>query len=102
MTDKIVVFSTADSEEQARLLAYGLVERKLAACVSILPGATSVYRWKDKIEATAEWTLIIKSSLELFPALEAELRRLHTYEVPECIAVPIVAGSADYLAWLSR
>ena len=100
MTDKIVVLSTADSEEQARKLARALVEKNLAACVNILPGARSIYRWRGQIEEASEWLLVIKSRRDLFRALEAELHRLHSYEVPECIALPVVDGSADYLAWI--
>lgn len=102
MTDKIVVLSTCDSEEQAAKVARGLVERKLAACVSILPGARSIYRWKGQIEDTAEWVLVIKSRRDLFDALRTELQKLHSYEVPEVVALPIVDGSEGYLAWLDR
>ena len=102
MTDKIVVLATADSEDQARKLACGLVEKRLAACVNILPGALSVYRWKGQIEESPEWVLIIKSRRDLFAALKAEIQQLHTYEVPECIALPIVEGSVEYLAWLDQ
>lgn len=102
MTDKIVVLSTCASEQQARELARHFVERRLAACVNIIPAVRSVYRWKDKIEEDAEWLLVIKSRRDIFPALREELAKLHTYEVPEAIALPVVDGSEAYLAWLER
>jgi len=102
MTDKIVVFSSCDSEEQAGQIARALVEQRLAACVNILPGARSVYRWKGEIEDGAEWILIIKSRRELMDQLRVALGKIHAYEVPELLAVPVVDGSPAYLAWLDR
>jgi periplasmic divalent cation tolerance protein len=100
MTDKLVVLSTCDSEEQAALMARRLVERRLAACVSIVSGARSIYRWKDAIEDSAEWLLVIKSRRDLFHALQEEIARMHSYEVPEMIALQVVDGSESYLSWL--
>ena len=100
MTDKIVVFTTCDSLEIASKLARNLVEQRLAACVNILPGARSIYRWQEKIEDTTEWLLVIKSRRDLFFALRTAVEKLHTYEVPELIAIPVVDGSEPYLAWL--
>ena len=100
MTDKIVVLTTCDSEKHAEKLARHLLEQRVAACVNILPKARSIYRWKEKVEETAEWVLIIKSRRDLFAALRAEIQKLHTYEVPELIALPVVDGSEAYLAWL--
>jgi periplasmic divalent cation tolerance protein len=111
MTDKIVVLTTCESEEEAVRVARHLVEKKLAACVNILPQARSIYRWanksgpdkgKIKIEDTSELVLIIKSRRDLFDALRAEIGKIHSYEVPEVIALPVVDGSAEYLAWLDR
>ena len=102
MTDKIVVLSACDSEAQATTVARALVERRVAACVNILPGARSIFRWKGKVEDAAEWLLVIKSRRDLFEALRAELQRVHSYEVPEVIALPVVEGSQGYLAWLDR
>jgi periplasmic divalent cation tolerance protein len=102
MTDKIVVFSTCDSEEQAGRIARELVEQRLAACVNVLPGARSVYRWKGQMEDSAEWLLIIKSRRDLMDKLRAAIGKIHTYEVPELLAVPVVDGSENYLAWLDR
>ena len=102
MTDKIVVFSTCDSEEQAGRIARALVEQQLAACVNILPGARSIYQWKGQIEDAAEWMLIIKSRRDLMEQLRAAIGKIHSYEVPELLAVPVVDGSESYLAWLDR
>jgi periplasmic divalent cation tolerance protein len=101
MTDKIVVVSTCAGEEEAARLAQVLVEARLAACVTILPGARSVYRWQGAIETAAEYVLLIKSSRELFEPLRAALERAHTYDVPEILALPVVAGSVNYLSWLA-
>ncbi len=100
MTDKIVVLTTCDSEMLAEQLARHLVEHRLAACVNILPKARSIYRWQEKMEDAGEWVLLIKSRRDLFAALRAEIQKLHTYEVPEVIAIPIVDGSEAYLGWL--
>lgn len=102
MTDKIVVLSTCDSVEEARKLARILVEAKLAACVNIVPGITSVYRWKGKIEEDAEWLLVIKTRRELFDQLRSKTADSHSYEVPELIALPIEDGAAPYLEWMER
>jgi periplasmic divalent cation tolerance protein len=102
MTDKIVILSTCDSEEQAARVARHLIEKRLAACVNILPGARSIYHWKGAIEEAQEFVLLIKSRRDLFPKLRAELLTVHSYEVPEVIAIPIVDGSEQYLTWLDR
>lgn len=102
MTDKIVVFSTCGSEEEAVRVARTLIESQLAACVNILPQIRSIYRWQGAIEDGAEWLLVIKTKRELFPALTAKLRTVHSYEVPEAIALPIVDGLPEYLAWIDR
>ena len=99
MTDKIVVLTTCDSEQHAEKLARHLVEQRVAACVNLLPKARSIYRWNEKIEDSTEWMLIIKSRRDLFAALRAEIQKLHTYETPELIALPVVDGSESYLAW---
>jgi len=100
MTDKIVVLSTCDSEERAVVLARTLVEQRLAACVNILPGARSIYRWQGKIEDASEWVLVIKTRRALFARLHETIAKTHSYEVPEVIALPILDGSEPYLAWL--
>ena len=100
MTDKIVVLTTCNSQEQGAQLARHLIEHRLAACVNILPGARSFYRWKDNIENTAEVVLMIKSRRDMFPQLREAIAHLHTYEIPEVIALPVVDGSDPYLNWL--
>ena len=101
MTDKIVVLSTCASPEEAGKIARTLVEKRLAACVNILPAVRSIYRWKDVIEDDQEALLLIKSSRELFNELRAEIERQHSYEVPEAVAIPIVDGLERYLEWMA-
>jgi len=101
MTDKRIVLSTAGSEEEARKIAHELVERQLAACVNIVPQIESVYRWQGKIESSREWLLLIKTTAEQFEKVRDAIRELHSYDLPECIAVAIVDGSPEYLRWLA-
>jgi len=100
MTDKIVVFSACSTLEEARRIARKLIEERLASCVNLTPGVRSLYRWKGEIEEADECLLVIKSSRDLFDRLRLELEKAHTYEVPEVVAVPILAGSPNYLNWL--
>jgi len=100
--DAIVVFMTAANGEEATRLAEMLVGAHLAACVQILPEMESVYRWQGKIERQSEVLLIAKTTRGKFDDLEREVRALHSYDTPEIVAVPIVAGSAPYLEWLSK
>jgi len=100
MTDKIVVFSTAASAEEAEKIARSLVEARLAACVNVIPEIRSFYRWQGKTEASTEWLLVIKSSRERFDALRAAVEKLHSYDVPELIALPVVEGARNYLNWM--
>jgi periplasmic divalent cation tolerance protein len=100
MTDKRIVLTTAGSEEEAQKLAHALVERRLAACVNVVPGVHSVYRWQGKVEAANEWLLLIKTTAAVLTDVRDVLRELHSYEVPECIALPIEEGSSIYLQWL--
>jgi periplasmic divalent cation tolerance protein len=101
MTDEpIVVFMTAANGEEATRLAELLVVAHLAACVQILPEMESVYRWKGGIERQAEILLLAKTTREKFDDLERAVRALHSYEIPEIVALPITAGSAPYLEWL--
>jgi periplasmic divalent cation tolerance protein len=102
MTDKLVVLSTCGTAEEAGRIARHLVQSRLAACVAVSAEQKSVYHWKGAIEETSEWGLTIKTSRALFPELQRELRRLHSYEVPELLALPVVDGDADYLAWMDR
>jgi periplasmic divalent cation tolerance protein len=102
MTDKIAVLTTCGSEKEARRIARGLVEARLAACVAATPGTVSVYRWKGVLEESAEWSLAIKTRRDLFAAVCAEIRRLHSYETPEIVALQIVDGSPEYLEWMDN
>jgi periplasmic divalent cation tolerance protein len=102
MTDKIVVLVTCESAEQARRIAKSLVERRLAACANLQrTPVESLYRWKGRIHRAAEFLLIIKTTRRRFAALEREVKRLHSYDVPEIVALPLIAGSREYLAWIS-
>ena len=100
MTDKIVVLSTCADPADAERIARALVEGRLAACVSIVPAIRSFYRWKGAIEDNGEVMMIIKSSRDLFAALRAELEKLHPYDVPEILALPVVEGAENYLNWI--
>jgi periplasmic divalent cation tolerance protein len=103
LTDKCLVLVTCGSTAEARRIARAVVEERLAACVNILPGAVaSIYRWKGKMESARERLLLIKTSRKRLAKLRAAVKRLHSYDVPEFIAVPIVAGSRAYLAWLDE
>jgi periplasmic divalent cation tolerance protein len=101
MTDKRIVLSTAGSEDEARKIAHHLVEQRLAACVNIVPQIESVYRWKEKVESSQEYLLLIKTSAERFPQIRDAIRELHSYELPECVAISIEDGSSEYLQWLA-
>jgi uncharacterized protein involved in tolerance to divalent cations len=103
LTGKCLVFVTCASAAEAKRIARAIVEARLAACVNILPGSVnSVYRWKGKVESVRERLLLIKTSQKRLPKLQAAVQRLHSYDVPEFIAVPVVAGSRAYLAWLDE
>jgi periplasmic divalent cation tolerance protein len=102
MTDKIVVLSTCASVEEAERLAQALVEKRLAACVNVVKGVRSVYRWNDAIENEEEVLLLIKTGRALLDDLRTEIERIHSYEVPEVIALSVVDGSERYLSWMNR
>ena len=98
----VVVLITASSRNEAEGIARLLVEKMLAACVNIVEGVTSIYRWKGSIEKSSEVLLIVKTTLEKVPALIDAVRSVHSYEVPEIIALPIIAGFEKYLDWVSE
>lgn len=102
MTDKRLVLTTTASVEEARSLARGLVERKLAACVNIVPRVESIYNWQGKVEEAAECLLVIKSNEASWPSLREAILELHTYDVPEVIMVAIEDGAPGYLQWLGE
>jgi periplasmic divalent cation tolerance protein len=102
MTDKIVVLTTCASQEEAEKIARHLVQKRVAACVSANAGVTSVYHWQGRMEESKEVALAIKTRRGLFPQVLEELRRVHSYEVPEVLALPVVEGSPSYLDWMDR
>jgi periplasmic divalent cation tolerance protein len=101
MTDKRIVLTTASSEDEARKIARHLVEHQLAACVNIVPQIESIYRWQNKVESAREWLVLIKTTAEGFAAVRDAIRELHSYELPECVAIAVEDGSAEYLEWLA-
>jgi periplasmic divalent cation tolerance protein len=100
MTNKRLVLTTASSSEESKKIARALVESRLAACVNIIPKIESVYRWEGKVEEAQEYLLLIKTTAEVFPHLREMIQRLHSYEVPECIALSVDDGSPAYLKWI--
>lgn len=102
MTDSVVLLCTCPNEKEGRRLAEALVETKLAACVNLLPGVQSIYRWEGKVEVAHEVVLLIKSTAARFEELRARITELHSYDIPEIIALPITAGSGKYLDWIRR
>ncbi len=101
MTNFIQVATTVGSREEADRIARVLVERRLAGCVQILGPIQSVYRWDGQVEQAEEWLCVAKTGSQQYAAVEAAILELHSYERPEIIATPIVAGSSAYLAWLA-
>ncbi len=102
MQEFIAVFVTVGSAAEGDRLAYALVEERLAACVNRIARVQSVYRWEGKVEQSEEELLVIKTRRELFAALEKRVLELHSYAVPEVIALPVLAGSEAYLRWLGE
>jgi periplasmic divalent cation tolerance protein len=100
VSDRLVVLSTVGGEEEAERIAQRLVEQGLAACVNVLPGVVSIYRWKGRVERDVERLLLIKTRAERFEALREAIVALHPYEVPEIVALPVTAGHRPYLDWL--
>lgn len=100
MTDYIQVVTTTATQDEAEIIARALVEERLAACTQIVGPITSIYRWEGKIETSQEFQCWAKSRRALYGQIEAAIRRLHPYQVPEILALPIVAGSENYLKWL--
>jgi periplasmic divalent cation tolerance protein len=99
-TDRIIVLITAGGEEEAHRIAESLVKEKKAACVNIVPRVDSLFWWEGKIDSASESLLLVKTKAALFPEIVELVKRTHSYEVPEIIALPIIAGSEDYLKWL--
>lgn len=102
MSQHLVVLSTVARAEDAERIARALVERRLAACVSVVPGLVSIYRWKGNVERDDERLLVIKTRRERLAPLREAIAELHPYELPELLALPVEAGSPDYLEWLDE
>ena len=102
MTDKIVVLVTASNVRECKKIARRLVEKNLIACANVLPALRSLYRWKGKVVDEKECLMILKSGREQFPLLRAEIEKLHSYSVPEIIALPIIDGAPNYLNWITE
>jgi periplasmic divalent cation tolerance protein len=101
-TDRIIVLITTGSEEEAHKIAELLTNEKKAACVNIVPGIDSTFWWEGKIDLARESLLLVKTRASLFPEIVELVKRTHSYEVPEIVALPIIAGSEDYLKWLDN
>ncbi len=102
MTDAKIVLTTTGSQEEARKIARTLVERRLAACVNIMPQVESIYRWQGKVEDAHEWLLLIKTTTAAFERVRDAIRELHSYDLPECISFSVENGSSAYLDWISE
>ncbi len=102
MSDKRVVLTTAGSVEEANKIADALVQRRLAACTNVVGPISSVYRWKGKVEHAQEWLLVLKTTAEVVDAVGDAIKDLHSYELPECVALPIESGSEAYLEWVGE
>jgi periplasmic divalent cation tolerance protein len=102
MTDARVVLTTCGSHEEAQKIARALVERRLAACVNILPQIESIYRWQDRVESAEEWLLVIKTTEQSFPAVRDAIKELHSYDLPECVCLSVEDSSEPYLRWIQE
>jgi periplasmic divalent cation tolerance protein len=100
--ETIVVYITAPNEDEAARIAKAIVEERLAGCINIVKGIRSIYNWQGKIEDDAEVLMIVKTQRHLFEPLKRRVKELHSYTVPEIIALPIIEGSEDYLNWLKE
>lgn len=100
MTDKVIVLTTAGSEVEAKKITHALVEGKLAACVNIVPKIQSVYRWKGEVEEAEEFLLVIKTARSKQEEVNSAIRKLHSYELPECVVLAIDGGDEKYLRWI--
>lgn len=100
-TDALVVLTTVEKQEDGERLARLLVERELAACAQVLPPMISVYRWQGNVERASEILLLIKTTRDAYPRLESAIKENHPYQTPEIVALPVVAGSDDYLSWVA-
>jgi len=97
-----IVLVTCASIAEARKIAQHVVKQKLAACANIVPQVESIYRWKGKVERAKEVLLVIKTTAARLRQVESDVKRLHSYDVPEFVVIPIMAGSREYLAWIAE
>ena len=102
MTNARIILTTAGSQEEAGKIARALVERKLAACVNIVPRVESIYRWQGKVETAQEWLLLIKTQVKLYERVRTAVKELHSYDLPECVMLEVSAGSQEYLNWIEK
>ncbi len=102
MAEYVQVLTTVDSEGDGVRLGRGIVDARLAACVQVVGPIRSLYWWQGEVENAREWQLLIKTTTDRFPELEQHIKANHSYDTPEIIATPIVAGSAEYLGWVSE
>jgi len=102
VTAPVIVLSAIGAPPAAERVAASLVDERLAACVNIVPGVVSIYRWKGQVEKEPELLLVIKTVAERVDALKARLLELHPYELPEVVVIPIAGGHAPYLAWIEE
>jgi periplasmic divalent cation tolerance protein len=102
INEYIQVFTTVEKREDADRIASTVVQHRVAACAQIVGPIRSIYWWKGKMEEAEEWLCVMKTRQDLFPALEKEIKSAHPYEVPEIVALPIVAGSKSYLDWIGE
>jgi periplasmic divalent cation tolerance protein len=100
MKDYVQVVTTTETETDARTIARAVVKQRLAGCTQVVGPITSVFWWQGQIEMAEEWLCVIKSRRDLYPALEQSILAVHPYDVPEILAIPVVAGSKGYLEWL--
>lgn len=98
----IVILVTAKDETQAKRIAENLIAEKLVACANIVPGVQSIFRWKNKVDRAQEVLLVLKSRRRHFPLIVKTVQAVHSYDVPEVIALPIIEGNKDYLKWLTE
>ena len=102
MTEYIQVYTTTENKDDAGVIAETVVKKRLAACAQVVGPITSTYWWEGAIEEAEEWFCIMKSRKDLYDKLEEAILDVHSYDVPEIVAVPIVSGSQSYLQWLNK
>jgi periplasmic divalent cation tolerance protein len=102
MTEYIIIFITASTEEEAARISHALVGERLAACVNIIRSVRSIYRWQGRVEDEQEVLMVAKTEKSLFERLQERVKELHSYAVPEIVALPLAGGSKEYLDWLGQ